>query len=261
MGDFRKYGKAPFRILVIHGGPGGPGSVAPLAETLSSHFGIVEPFQTEDCITGQIKELDTLIDKQAEVPVILIGHSWGAWLSCLYAYGFPDKMRKLIMIGSGPFEEKYVPQITEARNRRFTPAVREELSKLEEFMKLSTVLGHELIMKRYAELMHWADSFDPLPLDKTDIMFQPDIYQSVWAEALELRRSGKLLEAAGKIACPVVIFHGYDDSHPAAGVTEPLTGLIEDLKFIGLENCGHEPWNEKHARQRFFDLLIEELKD
>jgi len=261
LGDFRKYGKAPFRILVIHGGPGGPGSVAPLAESLSANFGIVEPFQTEDSIAGQIKELDAAIDEHAEIPVILIGHSWGVWLSCLYAADFPEKMKKLVMIGSGPFEEKYVPQITETRNKRFTPAVREELSKLEEFMKLSTVLGHELIMKRYAELMHWADSFDPLPVNKTNIMFQPDIYRSVWTEASALRKSGKLLEMAGKITCPVAIFHGYDDPHPAAGVTEPLTGLIKDMKFVGLENCGHEPWNEKHAREGFLNMLIEELND
>jgi len=261
LGDFRKYGKAPFRNLVIHGGPGGTGSLAPLAESLSEHAGIIEPFQTQDSITGQINELDALIDEQAEAPVILIGHSWGAWLSCMYAAGFPDKMRKLIMIGSGPFEEKYVPQIAETRNSRFTPAEREELGKLEEFMKLSTILGHELIMKRYAELMHRADSYDPIPVDKTDIMFQPDIYRSVWTEASALRKNGKLLEIAGRITCPVVIFHGYDDPHPAAGVTQPLTGLIEDMQFVGLEKCGHEPWNEKHAREKFIDLVKEELSE
>ena len=258
-GGYRKYGKAPFRTLVIHGGPGGPGSVAALAELLSSHTGIIEPLQTAGSINGQLEELDACIDDHAELPVVLIGHSWGAWLACLYAAGFPEKVKKLIMVGSGPFEEKYVAQIAETRNSRFTPAEREEISKLEEFMMLSTVLGHELVMKRYAELMYRADSFDPLPVDKTEIMFQPDIYRTVWAEASELRKDGKLLEAAGRIDCPVVVFHGYDDPHPAEGVRVPLEGTVKNIKFTGLEHCGHEPWNEKQARRKFIRMLKKEL--
>ena len=259
MGDFRKYGKAPFRVLVIHGGPGGPGSIAQLAQSLSHRFGVIEPFQTEDSIRGQIKELDACINEQSEIPVILVGHSWGAWLGCIYAAEFPAKLKKLIMIGSGPFGEEYVSRIAETRNSRFTPAEREEISKLEKFMKLSTVLGHEMIMKRYTELMYRADSYDPLPRIESDIMFQPDIYRRVWGEASALRSSGKLLEKAARVSCPVVIIHGYDDPHPAEGVTRPLKGIVKNMKFVGLKKCGHEPWNEKHARERFLKLLDKEL--
>ncbi|MCL4543887.1 MAG: alpha/beta hydrolase, partial [Chloroflexi bacterium] len=36
MENLRTYGKPPFRIAVIHGGPGVPGGMAPVAKELSS---------------------------------------------------------------------------------------------------------------------------------------------------------------------------------------------------------------------------------
>lgn len=36
----RIYGKAPYSIVVIHGGPGAPGQVAPVARELSENFGV-----------------------------------------------------------------------------------------------------------------------------------------------------------------------------------------------------------------------------
>ena len=42
MDNPRKYGEAPFNVVVIHGGPGAPGEVAPVARKLSENFGIIE---------------------------------------------------------------------------------------------------------------------------------------------------------------------------------------------------------------------------
>ena len=42
----RLYGSAPFNIAVIHGGPGAPGEMAPVARELSSLRGVLEPLQT-----------------------------------------------------------------------------------------------------------------------------------------------------------------------------------------------------------------------
>jgi len=51
----KKYGDAPFKIIVIHGGPGAPGEMAPVAEELSSDYGVLEPLQTKDSIKEQIE--------------------------------------------------------------------------------------------------------------------------------------------------------------------------------------------------------------
>ncbi len=54
MKNLRKYGKAPFKVAVIHGGPGAPGEMAPVARELSSVSGVLEPLQTATTIEGQI---------------------------------------------------------------------------------------------------------------------------------------------------------------------------------------------------------------
>lgn len=43
MKNLRKYANEPFKIAVIHGGPGAPGEMAPVARELSSVRGVLEP--------------------------------------------------------------------------------------------------------------------------------------------------------------------------------------------------------------------------
>jgi pimeloyl-ACP methyl ester carboxylesterase len=76
-----------------------------------------------------------------------------------------------------------------------------------------------------------------------------------------LRKSGELLRIAGNINCPVVAIHGDYDPHPAEGVSKLLSNAIRDFKFIFIEKCGHEPWNEKYAKEEFYRILSEELDD
>lgn len=54
----RRWGPAPYRTALVHGGPGGAGEMAPLARELSAHgHGVLEPFQTEFSVESQLREL------------------------------------------------------------------------------------------------------------------------------------------------------------------------------------------------------------
>lgn len=255
----RKYGQAPCRVCVIHGGPGAPGSLAPLAAELSKHAGILEPFQTAGSIKGQLDELDDIIEEAADKPVILIGHSWGAWLSLLYAASFPGKVIKLVLAASGPFTEDYVPQVSVTRINRLSDAEKTRLRELEQMLTDPYVTEKARLMREYSILMHKTDSYDPLPFQDSCIAYQPEILLSVWSEAAEMRRSGRLLAQADAVTCPVIIFHGDYDPHPWQGVISPLRDRIRDVTFIRLKHCGHEPWLERQARDKFFKLLRREL--
>jgi pimeloyl-ACP methyl ester carboxylesterase len=105
------------------------------------------------------------------------------------------------------------------------------------------------------------DAFDPLPHrgEDDEVEIRGDIMQRVWAEAAALRQSGELLKLAGQVQCPVVALHGDYDPHPAEGVERPLARIITDFRFIRLEACGHEPWIERQARDRFFAILGREI--
>ena len=79
-------------------------------------------------------------------------------------------------------------------------------------------------------------------------------------ESAELRKSGKLLSLGKDVKCPVVAIHGDYDPHPAKGVKQPLNSVLRDFKFILIEKCGHKPWMEQFAKNKFYKILKEELQ-
>ena len=87
-----------------------------------------------------------------------------------------------------------------------------------------------------------------------------DVYQGVWQEADEMRRSGELLALARRIRCPVVAIHGDYDPSPAEGVQEPLAAALEEFRFVLLARCGHTPWRERQARDEFYRVLKRECR-
>ena len=114
-------------------------------------------------------------------------------------------------------------------------------------------------MARFGRLVARADAYDPLPYSDELLEYQYDINQQVWQQASEFRSSGQLLKLGEKIRCPLVAIHGDYDPHLAEGVREPLSRVLKDFKFILLEKCGHEPWIERFARDKFYEVLKKEV--
>lgn len=135
MEKLRKYGRLPFRVAVIHGGPGAPGSVAPVARELSAGWGVLEPLQSANTCEGQVLELKGVLEENADLPVTLIGHSWGAMLSFIVSARYPALVKKLVMVSSGVFEDKYAAQIDATRLGRLSEAERVEEIDLVEKLK------------------------------------------------------------------------------------------------------------------------------
>lgn len=66
MNNTRVYGNKPYKVVVVHGGPGGPGEMASVANELSSDFGVLEPLQTKSSIDEQVEELKSQINNNAK---------------------------------------------------------------------------------------------------------------------------------------------------------------------------------------------------
>jgi pimeloyl-ACP methyl ester carboxylesterase len=260
MKNLRIYGEAPFNLAVIHGGPGAAGEMAPVARELASGWGVLEPIQREESLAGQVEELRTVLEKNGDLPVFLIGFSWGAWLSFMFAANYPSFVKKLILIGSGPFEEKYAEGIQEIRLSRLSEEERAEVESLYKVFNNPVGEDKNEAFVRLGVLFSKADAYDPIKDESEAIDCQVDIFQNVWKEAEELRRSGKLLQLGKHIRCPVVAIHGDYDPHPAEGVQKPLSVILKNFRFILLKSCGHKPWIERQARDRFYAILKEELR-
>jgi pimeloyl-ACP methyl ester carboxylesterase len=156
-------------------------------------------------------------------------------LGAIVAAEHPKLVRKLVLVSSGPFDPKYADAVTGTRRARLT----------RDAFERGDFAG--------------ADAYDPIEA-WAEIGLELAVFQDVWAEASYLRSSGGLLAAVARIRCPVVAIHGDHDPHPAEGVREPLSRLLDDFTFHLLDRCGHEPWNERHARDGFFELLTRECR-
>jgi len=253
----RKYGNSPYSIVLVHGGPGAPGEMAPVAKELSKKFGVLEPLQTKKSINNQVEELKRQITENTKVPVVLIGWSWGAWLSFIVTAKNPDLVKKLILISSGPFESKYAEKIMPTRLAHLTHEEGERAKVLIDMFQKGSF--DNKAFQEFGALMSKADSLDPISEKKEKIEVQSNVYESVWKEAEKLRRSGKLLEYGKLITCPVVAIHGDYDPHPFEGVEKPLSRTLKNYKFVLLKDCGHHPWLEKQAKEKFYETLLKEL--
>ncbi len=259
MKNLRKYGKAPFSLAVIHGGPGAPGEMAPVARELESKWGVLEPLQKAKTLKGQVEELKIVLEKNGDPPILLIGFSWGAWLSFIFAAIYPTFIKKLLLIGSGPYEEKYATNIMKTRLSRLTEEERLKAYTMMKEMNGSIIREKNRLFAQLGKLISKADLYNPLTHDDEVLKYQYGIYQSVWEDAKILRRSGKLLELGKQIKCPVVAIHGDYDPHPPEGIKIPLSSILVDFKFVLLKRCGHYPWIERYARSRFYNILKKEL--
>jgi len=260
MNNLRIYGSKPYSVVVVHGGPGAPGEMAPVAREISKIKGVLEPLQTATTLNGQIRELKNFIQKNADIPVILIGRSWGAWLSFIVVAQNPSLIKKLILIGSGSFEERYTTNMMNTRLTRLSEKERGEIRSLMKNFNTPSCRYKNAVLSRFGVLISKADSYDPLPLENEILECNYIISKKVWEQASALRRNGKLLELGEKIQCPVVAIHGDYDPHLPSGVEEPLCRILKDFRFILLKDCGHKPWNERKAKSQFYDVLKNEIR-
>ena len=159
----RRYGSSPFSVAVIHGGPGAGGEMAEVARELCAGRGILEPLQTAHSLQGQVEELKGLLEESAQLPVTLIGFSWGAWLSFILAARYPAMVKRLVLVGSGPFQEKYAQIIMQTRLSRLSE---EEGRQVRSIFAILDGQNNGDIEKNRAlacmgELFSRTDSFDP----------------------------------------------------------------------------------------------------
>lgn len=271
--NFLLYGKAPYQVALLHGGPGAWGEMAPVANFLAGEFACIECFQTKSTLDGQIEEIAGVISKVGHPPVILVGFSWGAWLA--YICAADPKIQKLIncivLIGCGPLTPEYFSQLQQTRNDRLLEKFREKEQIFyqnfeKQIQSAESIEEREKIISKLGKITERTDQWDILSetekntADSTSYSPEFDIdrsqfFEQALVEVQSMRKSGRLVELAQFIHCPVYILHGSYDPHPAAGVINPLKSVLSDMHVTIFESCGHKPWIEKSARSDFLKRL------
>lgn len=255
--SIRAYGAAPYSVAVIHGGPGAPGYMAPVARELAKSFGVIEPLQTRTSLEGQIQELHEQTRASGKGPFVLIGSSWGAVLALLTTAEHPELARKLILVGSAVFDAESSAKTKARRRERTSHETLAEIALLEK--ELASSSEKDLLFARIADLELDPDVYAPLTRDLELLETQLELNQSVWHDFKKLRDTqGALGQALSRIHCEVVLVHGDYDPHGIEGIHPFLKSVIPQTRLEWLERCGHYPWIEKFAREEFFAILRRE---
>lgn len=243
----RKHGDNP--VVVLHGGPGAVGSARSLAEEL----GAVEVLNYAQSIQGQLEEIDEAAQAIKIKGPIIVGHSWGAWLAVIYASEFP--VSKVILVGCGAFDEKYLSGMQARRKGKLT---RDEENRVDEYF-LQLNRGQLREISDFNRLMNKMDAYEPTGHDDLD-KFDFQGHGMLMDEFRPLRKSGGLLEMLKKIKCEIVVLHGLNDPHPLEGITEPFDKAGIDYTLHTFAKCGHTPWKEIHAKKEFLKLMRKEIE-
>ncbi len=256
----RKYASAPYRIAVLHGGPGAPGYMAPVARELSSKRGVVEPLQSAATLDGQIQELKNQLTANCDLPATLIGSSWGAVLALLLAAHQPEMIDKLVLIGPAVFDAEHSAQIEKIRMSRLSEKDRLRYAEIQSEIVNADEHRRNVLMSEWGKMLDKTDMCDPITTDLEVIESQYGVFTGVWPQFAALRDQPGYLESLfSQIIAPVTVIHGAHDPHPIDGIRPFLQCCLKNVIFHILPDCGHYPWIERQAKDKFYEILEDSL--
>lgn len=248
----------PADLVLIHGGPGAQGSLHGLRAALPADLNAREILQRY--AGGQRLSVQTHVDDMAAVvqsDANILGHSWGAMLSLSFASQFPHRCRRLLLVGCGTYSEASRQEYVRRILLRFDP---ERAALLKELVaQAPTAAERAAAFRAYGDYATSVQAFDPIPdpCPDPDPQYDPDGHAQTWADAMRLQEEGVEPARFSSIQCPVTLIQGADDPHPGRLIFDDLKPHIPQLEFIELEQCGHEPWLERHARERFLEIVTQ----
>ncbi|MEZ4448851.1 MAG: alpha/beta hydrolase [Nannocystaceae bacterium] len=245
-------------LLLLHGGPGAPRSLAPLPEDLARDFEVYEPSQrgrgdgplTVDAhVADHLRLRQRIVDARGVEPAI-VGHSWGAMLALVIAAATPGGFACVALVGCGTFDRASRAEY----KRRFAAATDPALAARFAAVDDDPTLDEDERLRRSALLLDPIYAVDPI-LPAVIPRCDARANRESWADMIRLQEGGVYPDGFAAIDAPVRMFHGDDDPHPGGMIFASLRPLVRDLALESWPRCGHEPWRERAAREAFLSGL------
>jgi pimeloyl-ACP methyl ester carboxylesterase len=243
-------------VILLHGGPGAPGYLAPVAEALADTFRVLEPWQRGSggptlTVARHVDDLDAVVDRYGtkDAPV-LVGHSWGAMLALAYAAVHPRRAASLVLVGCGTFDKAARREFNRACDARLTETERERLARLPK-----DIPDPDERLAARARLLARAYSYE---LDTDDLEVEccdEQAHEETWSDMVRLQNEEVYPAAFRVIDAPVLMLHGAADPHPGPLIRAGLAPYLPQLVYRELARSGHYPWLERGARTQFFAIL------
>ena len=190
-----------------------------------------------------VEDLEALRVHLKQERLLLVGHSWGGMLAMAYAVAHPDRIDRMILIGSGgatlEFAERFNdniaarlrPEDVEARRTWEAADKRADPEKAAAGAMKAILPGY--FFDRAKALAFAAEVKDG--------SFHPGVNSLLSGD---LGRGYDLRSGLNKVDRPVLIIQGYQD--PISDKTaDDLHALLSGSTLRFINRCGHFPWIEQ----------------
>jgi len=258
--EVRHHGAAGRTVVVLHGGPGAPGSALGLARCLAASFRVLEPLQRRSgavplTVERHVADLAAVMPERAAI----VGWSWGAMLGLSFAARHPERVSGLVVVGCGTYDESSRADVHLRLAERLgeTGRVGVEALKKELAGEPDARRRDALFAKLGAEIGR-AEAYDRFPDDAAEepgLLADAAGYQETWDDALRLQREGVEPAIFANIRAGVLMLHGAANPHPGPETRDVLRRFLPQLEYVELLRSGHEPWHERQARASFFEIV------
>ena len=191
-----------------------------------------------------VDDLEALRAHLGQDRLLLVGHSWGAMLAMAYAAAHPDRIDRLILIGSGgptlEFAERFSdniaarlrPEDVDAR-RYWESADRRGVDQDKAALSAMRAIVPGYFFDRAKALAFAAELKDG--------SFHPSVNSMLMGD---LAKSYDLRAGLRKVDRPVLIVQGYQD--PLGDKTaEDIHALLAKSTLSYINKSGHFPWIEQ----------------
>lgn len=246
------------RVVVVHGGPGAPGSVRGLCRLIADRFRVLEPFQrrsgeTPLTVARHVEDLEEVIAGCcAGEPPAVVGHSWGAMLALAHAAAHPSSVASLAIVGCGSFDLAARAALNAERNRRLDGPLR---GRLDAILARAPGSGEEARLRAAGDVFLIVDSHDIGEAAVETEWLDPRGMGESWADMVRLQEAGVYPAAFAAITAPVLMLHGADDPHPGRMIRDSLARVLPGLPYREFPECGHYPWLERRSGEAFLEAL------
>jgi len=258
----RRYGQwGRPTVLVLHGGPGAVGYMAPVARRLSGDFDVLEPFQRRGdrdvplTVAQHISDLHAVIKAYCSGgSPFLVGHSWGAMLALAYAAEHGENAEAIVLIGSGTFDGASRERMDDIRAQRMKRHLYERMQK-----RIASATDPDERLKLRGKMMMQVDSYRLMPVEDEIVYYDAIGHEQTWRDMMRFL-DGEVYPAAFEtINVPVLMLHGADDPHPGSMIRDSLKPFLPQLEYYEWQHCGHYPWLETAVGEEFYTVLIDWL--
>ncbi|MFY9342455.1 MAG: alpha/beta hydrolase [Planctomycetota bacterium] len=245
-------------IVLLSGGPGFGNYLQPVADALvASHRCIL--FDQRGSGASQPEKPDpdslTLANAIADLEALrvhlkldrwsLLGHSWGGMLAMAYATRHPDRLDRLVLVGTGGPTLEFMGPFGDTLAGRATPEENAALAKLNEpeaAAKDPDRAVKERLRLRFPAYFYDREQAAAAWPAFAKVQYAPATYRALMADLQ--REKFDLRAGLTQVRCPTLLVHGRQDPIPASVAYEIREAMPQlELRFI--EKSGHFPWLEQ----------------